>query len=55
VRRSVTRNAKDEHELDCYLCAAPSGTDDEELIRVARPRSTRWQTILTAAAANNRG
>ena len=39
VRRSVTRNAKDEHELAYYLCAAPSGTDDEELIRVA---GSRW-------------
>ena len=36
VRRSLTRNAKDEAELACYLCCAPAGTPDEELIRVGR-------------------
>ena len=39
VRRSLTRNAKDEAELACYLCCAPAGTPDEELIRVA---GSRW-------------
>jgi SRSO17 transposase len=39
VRRSPARNGKGEHELACYLCAAPAGTADEELIRVA---GSRW-------------
>jgi len=39
VRRSLTRNSKGEHELAYYLCCAPAGTTDEDLIRVA---GTRW-------------
>ena len=39
VRRSLTRNAKGELELAYYLCCAPAGTQDEELIRVA---GSRW-------------
>jgi SRSO17 transposase len=39
VRRSLTRNAKGERELAYYLCCAPAGTEDEELIRVA---GSRW-------------
>jgi SRSO17 transposase len=39
ARRSLTRNAKGDHELAYYLCAAPAGTGDEELIRVA---GSRW-------------
>jgi SRSO17 transposase len=39
VRRSLTPNAKGELELAYYLCAAPAGTEDEELIRVA---GSRW-------------
>jgi SRSO17 transposase len=39
IRRCLIRNAKGEHELACYLCAAPAGTADEELIRVA---GSRW-------------
>jgi SRSO17 transposase len=39
VRRSLTRNGKGELELAYYLCAAPAGTTDEELIRVA---GSRW-------------
>jgi SRSO17 transposase len=38
VRRAVTRNAKGEQELACYLCCAPAGTTDDELIRVAGSR-----------------
>jgi SRSO17 transposase len=39
VRRSLARNAKGEHELAYYLCFAPAGTSDEDLIRVA---GSRW-------------
>ena len=39
VRRSLARNAKDELELAYYLCCAPAGTTDEDLIRVA---GSRW-------------
>ena len=39
VRRSLTRNAKGELELAYYLCCAPAGTADEDLIRVA---GSRW-------------
>jgi len=39
VRRALTRNAKGEHELAYYLCCAPAGTTDEDLIRVA---GSRW-------------
>jgi SRSO17 transposase len=39
VRRSLTRNAKGELELAYYLCCAPAGTTDEDLIRVA---GFRW-------------
>src|SRR5204862_1215993 len=39
VRRSLTRNAKGELELAYYLCCAPAGTTDENLIKVA---GSRW-------------
>jgi SRSO17 transposase len=39
VRRSLTRNAKGEMELASYLCCAPAGTTDEDLIKVA---GSRW-------------
>jgi SRSO17 transposase len=39
VRRSLTADANGEHELAYYLCAAPAGTADDELIRVA---GSRW-------------
>jgi SRSO17 transposase len=39
VRRSLAPDAKGELELAYYLCAAPAGTQDEELIRVA---GARW-------------
>jgi SRSO17 transposase len=39
VRRSLAPDAKGEPELAYYLCAAPAGTADEELIRVA---GSRW-------------
>ena len=39
VRRSLTRNARGELELAYYLCCAPAGTTDEDLIRVA---GARW-------------
>jgi SRSO17 transposase len=39
VRRSLTRNAKDEHERAYYLCCAPEAATDEDLIRVA---GSRW-------------
>ena len=39
VRRSLTRNARGEPELAYYLCCAPAGTTDEDLIRVA---GSRW-------------
>jgi SRSO17 transposase len=50
VRRSLTPNAKGELELACYLCAAPAGTTDEELIRVA---GTRWAVEECFQAAKN--
>jgi len=39
VRRSLTRNARGELELAYYLCCAPAGTSDEDLIKVA---GSRW-------------
>jgi SRSO17 transposase len=39
ARRSLTRNTKGEYELAYYLCCAPTGTTDNELIRVA---GIRW-------------
>jgi hypothetical protein len=42
VRRSLTRNAKGELELAYYLCCAPAGTTDEDLIRVA---GSRWGVL----------
>jgi len=39
VRRSLTRNARGELELAYYLCCAPAGTSDEDLITVA---GSRW-------------
>ena len=50
VRRSLTRNAKDELELACYLCCAPAGTADEELIRVA---GSRWAVEECFQSARN--
>jgi SRSO17 transposase len=39
VRRALTRTSNGEHELAYYLCFAPQGTTDEDLIRVA---GSRW-------------
>src|SRR5215475_15131668 len=50
VRRSLTSNAKDEHELAYYLCCAPAGTPDEELIRVA---GSRWAVEECFQTAKN--
>jgi hypothetical protein len=50
VRRSLTPNAKGELELAYYLCAAPAGTTDEELIRVA---GARWAVEECFQAAKN--
>jgi SRSO17 transposase len=36
---NTTRNARGELELAYYLCCAPAGTTDEDLIRVA---GSRW-------------
>jgi SRSO17 transposase len=48
VRRSLTRNAKSEHELAYYLCCAPAGTTDEELSRVAGSRWAAGECFQTA-------
>jgi SRSO17 transposase len=48
VRRSLARNAKGEHELAYYLCAAPAATTDEELIRVAGARWAIEECFQTA-------
>ena len=50
VRRSLTRNAKGEPELAYYLCCAPAGTADEELIRVA---GSRWAVEECFQTAKN--
>jgi SRSO17 transposase len=50
ARRSLTRNAKGELELACYLCAAPAGTTGEELIRVA---GSRWAIEECFQSAKN--
>jgi SRSO17 transposase len=50
VRRSLTRNAKGELELAYYLCCAPAGTPDEELIRVA---GSRWAIEECFQSAKN--
>src|SRR5580700_8211928 len=50
VRRSTARNAKDELELAYYLCCAPAGTPDEELIRVA---GSRWAVEECFQTAKN--
>ena len=50
VRRSLTRNSKGEHELAYYLCCAPAGTADDELIRVA---GTRWAVEECFQTAKN--
>jgi SRSO17 transposase len=39
ARRALTPNTKGELEVAYYLCCAPTGTSDDELIRVA---GTRW-------------
>jgi SRSO17 transposase len=50
VRRSLTPNAKGELELAYYLCCAPAGTADEELIRVA---GSRWAVEECFQTAKN--
>ena len=46
------RDNKDEHELACYLCCAPAGTADDELIRVA---GARWAVEECFQTANETG
>src|SRR5947208_2264894 len=48
VRRALTRNAKGELELAYYLCCAPAGTTDEDLIRVAGSRWAIEECFATA-------
>jgi SRSO17 transposase len=48
VCRSLTRNSKGEHELAYYLCCAPSGTADDDLIRVAGARWAVEECFQTA-------
>ena len=50
VRRSLTPKSKGELELAYYLCAAPAGTADEELIRVA---GSRWAVEECFQSAKN--
>jgi SRSO17 transposase len=50
ARRSLTPNAKGELELAYYLCCAPAGTEDEELIRVA---GSRWAVEECFQSAKN--
>jgi SRSO17 transposase len=50
VRRSLSRSAKGEQERAYYLCAAPAGTGDEELIRVA---GARWAVEECFQSAKN--
>ena len=50
VRRSLASNAKGELELAYYLCAAPAGATDEELIRVA---GSRWAIEECFQSAKN--
>lgn len=48
VRRSLTPNSKGELELAYYLCCAPTGTTDEDLIRVAGARWAVEECFQTA-------
>jgi SRSO17 transposase len=48
VRRSLTPNSKGELELAYYLCCAPAGTTDDELIRVAGARWAIEECFQTA-------
>ena len=48
ARRSLTANAKGELELACYLCCAPAGTPDEDLICVAGSRLAVEECFQTA-------
>jgi SRSO17 transposase len=48
VRRSLAPNSKGEHELAYYLCCAPTGTTDDELIRVAGARWAVEECFQTA-------
>src|SRR5215472_7963044 len=50
ARRALTRNAKGERELAYYLCCAPAGTADDELIRVA---GSRWAVEECFQTAKN--
>ena len=50
VRRSLAPNSKGELELAYYLCAAPAGTEDEELVRVA---GARWAVEECFQSAKN--
>jgi SRSO17 transposase len=48
VRRSLTPNSKGELELAYYLCCAPTGTTDDDLIRVAGARWAVEECFQTA-------
>ena len=48
ARRSLTRNSKGEYEIAYYLCCAPTGTTDKELIRVAGARWAVEECFQTA-------
>src|SRR5215472_6162541 len=48
ARRALTSNGKGEPELAYYLCCAPAGTPDDELIRVAGSRWAAGECFQTA-------
>ena len=51
ARRSLTPNSKGEYEIAYYLCCAPTGTTDDDLIRVA---GARWAIEDCFQTAKNR-
>jgi SRSO17 transposase len=50
IRRSLTRNSKDEQELAYYLCATPAAATDDDLIRLA---GSRWAVEECFQTAKN--
>jgi SRSO17 transposase len=48
ARRSLTRNSRGEYELAYYLCCAPTGTTDDDLIRMAGARWAVEECFQTA-------
>jgi hypothetical protein len=50
ARRCLTRDSKGEYEIAYYLCCAPTGTTDGDLVRVAVTAAIAPKALAAASS-----